>query len=192
MNAIVLCGARNRDGQTARAAHALAGGLAAGGAGVRVLHLPEADIQRCRQCDSDGWGLCRREGRCVIEDSFDEILVAIREADVVAAVTPVYFGEPSESLRALFDRIRRVCIHADGKAGVARKPAIVVAVAGGGGGGASGCATELDRTLGICGFDVVDALAVRRQNLDHKLQVLSLTGRWLADIAAPTEIKTAV
>jgi hypothetical protein len=32
----------------------------------------------------------------------------------------------------------------------------------------------------MCGFDVVDMVNVRRQNLDIKLPMLEATGRWLA------------
>jgi hypothetical protein len=31
-----------------------------------------------------------------------------------------------------------------------------------------------------CGFDVVDMIPVRRQNLEFKLPLLELTGEWLA------------
>ena len=30
-----------------------------------------------------------------------------------------------------------------------------------------------------CGFDVVDMIPVRRQNLEFKLPLLELTGQWL-------------
>ena len=60
------------------------------------------------------------------------------------------------------------------------KPAIGVCVAGGGGGGAPACCASLDKVLSICGFDVVDMLPVRRQNLDAKLAVLEQTGARLA------------
>jgi len=54
-------------------------------------------------------------------------------------------------------------------------------VAGGGGGGAPACAVRLEKVLHTCGFDVVDMVPARRQNLEHKVQVLRLTGAWLAE-----------
>ena len=36
-------------------------------------------------------------------------------------------------------------------------------------------------SLARCGFDVVDTVLVRRQNLAMKLPLLTATGRWLAD-----------
>ena len=104
----------------------------------------------------------------------------IRIADHVVFATPVYYSDLSESLRAFLDRLRRTCTHKDGKAGIESKPAIGVCVAGGGGGGAPACCASLDKVLSICGFDVVDMLPVRRQNLDAKLAVLEQTGARLA------------
>ena len=60
-------------------------------------------------------------------------------------------------------------------------------MAGGGGGGAPACSAELVRILQTCGFDVLDMVAVRRQNLDLKTQVLELTGRWLVGAIQPHE-----
>ena len=31
-----------------------------------------------------------------------------------------------------------------------------------------------------CGFDVVDMIPVRRQNIENKIPMLELTGKWLA------------
>jgi hypothetical protein len=55
-----------------------------------------------------------------------------------------------------------------------------ICVAGGGGGGAPACAVSLERVLSTCGFDVLDMIPVRRQNLDMKLDVLKIAGQWLA------------
>jgi len=187
MKVLSLCGSRNRNGRTARAGAALASGAASAGALCDVEFLPELDIRRCRQCDEDGWGLCRREGRCCIEDDFERLAEAVRAADALVVATPVYFGEISESIRALLDRLRRICMHEQGKAGIAGKPALGICVAGGGGGGAPACSAELVRILQICGFDVLDMVAVRRQNLDLKTQVLELTGRWLVGAIQPHE-----
>jgi multimeric flavodoxin WrbA len=147
--------------------------------------LPEANIQRCRQCDADGWGLCRREGRCIIEDDFEALVDRMRKADAVVFVSPVYFGEMSESVRAFLDRLRRIGIQDSGKAGIAGKHAMGICVAGGGGGGSPMCAEEMVRILSTCGFDVLDVVPVRRQNMELKVQVLSITGRWLAEVTAP-------
>jgi multimeric flavodoxin WrbA len=181
MHVLILNGARNPDGQTARAANALADGIAeAGGSADQVL-LPTKAIERCRQCNDDGWGICRTYGNCVIEDDFADLVAAIAEADAVVFTTPVYFSDLSESLRAFLDRLRRTCMHESGKAKVSGKPAVGLGVAGGGGGGAPACTRSLTRILGTCGFDCLDMIPVRRQNLDVKLAQLAAVGRWLVN-----------
>ncbi|HUU21661.1 MAG TPA: flavodoxin family protein [Phycisphaerae bacterium] len=180
MKVTVISGSRNPRGQTARAAEALMEGLKDKGADAEVVFLPAMGIERCRQCDEAGWGLCRAEGRCVIEDDFASLVQRVQEADCVAFATPVYFSDLSESLRAFLDRLRRTTRHEAGKAGLTAKPAVGICVAGGGGGGAPSCTVILERTLATCGFDVVDMIPARRQNLTMKLDVLKTTGAWLA------------
>ena len=182
MKAVIILGSRAAAGQTARAATALAEGIREAGGEAEMIFLPRLAIERCRQCNDDGWGICRTYGNCAIEDDFAATVGQIAEADAVAFATPVYFSDLSESLRAFLDRLRRTCMHEAGKAKVKGKPAVGICVAGGGGGGAPHCTESLTRVLGACGFDCIDMIPVRRQNLDLKLPVLRALG---AAIAAP-------
>jgi multimeric flavodoxin WrbA len=180
MEVLVILGSRNPDGQTARAAGALLEGVTeAGGRGERVF-LTEGRFERCRQCDAQGWGTCRSDGECVIDDDLAPLVARIERADAVVFATPVYFGDLSESMRAFLDRLRRTTRHATGKARVEDKIALGICVAGGGGGGAPECAVSLKKVLRNCGFDAVDMIPARRQNLGMKLDVLRLTGKALA------------
>ena len=179
MRCIIVSGSRNPEGQTARAAAALAEGVKAAGAGCETLFLPAMAIERCRQCDAAGWGTCRTEGECCIEDDFAGIVDELHSADAAVFVTPVYWSDLSESLRAFLDRLRRTSVNEAGKRGLAGKPAVGVCVAGGGGGGAPACTVSLERVLRTIGFDVVDLVPVRRQNLEFKADVLRRTGEWL-------------
>ena len=104
----------------------------------------------------------------------------ICEADVAVFATPVYYGDPSESMRAFTDRLCRVARFKEGWPGIADKRAVGICVAGGGGGGAPNCTVSLEKVLRTIGFDLVDVVPVRRQNLDFKCDVLRLTGKWLA------------
>jgi len=185
MSILLISGSRNPEGQTARAANALLEGAAAAGSAVERILLPTLRLERCRQCEDNGWGLCRREGRCIIEDDFPEVLRRLRAAQAVVVATPVYYSDLSESLRACLDRLRRTCTHEAGRPGITGKPVLGVCVAGGGGGGAPACCTALEKVLGTCGFDVLDMIPVRRQNLESKLELLRLTGQWLASRPAP-------
>lgn len=184
MQALIIHGSRNPDGQTARAAEACAEGLRDQNVAVEKVFLPELSIERCRQCEANGWGICRSEGRCIIDDDFEALCQQIRQADAVVWANPVYFSDLSESLRAFLDRLRRICRHEAGKEGIDGTLAIGICVAGGGGGGAPAAAMKLEEIVSRCGFDMADMIPVRRQNLEHKVEVLKLTGAWLAGYSA--------
>ena len=180
MKLVVISGSRDEDGRTAKAARALLKGLEGAGSKGEIVFLPQMNIERCRQCEKNGWGLCKAEGRCTIEDDFAGLVEKIRAADAAGFANPVYYSDLSESLRAFLDRLRRITRHATGWEGLEDKRAGGVCVAGGGGGGAPACTVSLEKVLRTCGFDVVDVVPARRQNLELKLTVLEATGKWLA------------
>jgi len=173
-------GSRGREGRTAKAAGAWLEGFKSAGGHADVHWLPEMAIERCRQCNDDGWGSCLSKGKCVIDDDMQKLAAGIRESDGVFLATPVYWGELSESLRAFLDRLRRETVNKQGKKGIEGKRAFGVCVAGGGGGAAPECAGRMERILGDCGFDLVDVVPARRQNLEMKLEILKKAGAWFA------------
>ena len=179
MKVMMISGSRNTAGRTAQCANAIAKGLAEAGATSELVFLPVMKIERCRQCEADGWGICRREGRCVINDDFAGLLEKMKAADAVVAANPVYFRDLSDSMRSFLDRVRRLKFMQPDRP-MEGKPAVGVCLAGGSGNFAPSAGYILDTVLQMCGFDVVDMVNVRRQNLDIKLPMLEATGRWLA------------
>jgi len=200
MQILMLSGSRNREGRTAQAMKAIGKGVAKAGGNSEYIFLPELSIERCRQCEQDGWGICRSEHRCIIEDDFDLVVSKLKMADLVVFANPVYFFDLSESMRAFLDRLRRITprpgpgsrrVGAPSLPGVSpfmppagATPAIGVCLAGGGGRGAPNCCATLEQFLPECGFDVIDLIPLRRQNLEFKLTILELTGEWL--VTKPT------
>ena len=189
MKILVLSGSRNREGKTARAIEAILRGIAKAKGDSECIFLIELNLERCRQCNPDGWGLCRSEHRCIIEDDFALVTEKIKASDVVVFATPVYFGDLSESMRGFLDRLRRtrftfgpppvpgtLPIRPAGQT----TPAIGMCYAGGSGNGTISCASNLEKILQTCWFDVVDMIPIRRQNLDMKLPLLECVGAWLA------------
>jgi len=181
MHILALIGSRNPQGQTARATDALLRGAQHAGATTESIYLTHGDYERCRQCDDQGWGDCRQKGTCISDDAFNETTEKIAKSDTVVFSTPVYWGDLSESMRAFTDRLRRICIHENGKAKMKEKKAIAISVAGGGGGGAPHCSLTFDSVLRTIGFDLVDVVPARRQNLDVKVELLELEGKRLAE-----------
>lgn len=179
MHVLMILGSRNTEGQTARAAKALLQGVVAAGCSAEKVYLPSLRIRRCRQCETNGWGTCRAEGRCSVQDDFASLVEKIEQADACLFATPVYWGDLSESMRAFLDRLRRISTYQTVKEMIRGKVAVGICVAGGGGGGAPSCTVSMEKVLHTCGFDVVDMIPARRQNLDLKVRVLELTGSWL-------------
>ena len=107
MQVTIILGSRNPDGQTARAAHALLEGVVSAGGNGQEIYLPKMQVERCRQCEDNGWGTCRSEGQCVIDDDLAALVRKIADSDAAAFATPVYFSDLSESMRAFLDRLRR-------------------------------------------------------------------------------------
>jgi DNA modification methylase len=192
MKIVLFSGSRNRNGQTARAVDAFSRGIVDGGGKAETLFLVEFKLELCRQCNNDGWGICTNEARCIIEDDFASLAEKIEGADALIFASPVYFGDLSESLRGFLERYRRTHFNAifrrqripRGAPGlppifVGGTPVIGFCYAGGSGNGTVSCAASLERMLQTCGFDVVDMVLARRQNLEMKLPLLESVGKWM-------------
>ena len=189
MKLLVLSGSRNRQGKTAQAINAVIKGTNEAGGSSECIFLPELTLERCRQCNSDGWGICRSEGHCIIDDDFTSVVEKIETADIIVFANPVYFGDLSESMWNFLRRFRRIFFN--------RRPIAVQSVpvstpskensipviglcyAGGSGNGTTSCCANLERILQQCGFDVIDMIPIRRQNLEVKMPMLELVGKWL-------------
>ena len=55
MKTLIISGSRNEEGRTALLIKALQKGIDKAGGISECFFLPELDIERCRQCDADGW-----------------------------------------------------------------------------------------------------------------------------------------
>jgi len=178
MHVVMISGSRNPEGRTAGCANAIAKGLAK--ATSELFLLPTMKLERCRQCNADGWGICRTEFRCVIEDDdFAGTVEKLKAADAAVFLSPVYLRDLSESIRGFLDRLRRITFRQNTRV-FQGKPAVVLAMAGGGGGGTPTTSLNLETMVGMCGYDIVDVINVRRQNFDIKVPMLEMTGAWLA------------
>ncbi len=108
------------------------------------MRLNDAHVGLCHAC-AQGWGTCRTEHRCQVMDGFQDLHKAANEADGYVVVSPVYFGELSESAKAFFDRLRRCEATRGDESGLADKPMLGVAAAGGSGGGTTTCLDQMNR-----------------------------------------------
>ena len=198
MQLLAISGSRNHEGRTARAINAICKGFTEAGGKTEVIFLPELKLERCRQCDIDGYGPCRRVRKCVIKDDFVDLVKKIKTADIMVFANPVYFGDLTESMRTFLERLRRICFPGVLPPGMPRPqgmvmqlpkgplpfpqgiPTVGICLAGGGGGGAVSCGAILENILLRIGFDMVDMIPLRRQNIEFKIGILEMTGKWLA------------
>ena len=182
MRILSISGSRNPQGQTATAAEAVIAGFEIADGESERMFLPTMKINHCNQCNMEGWGGCQRGFCGGYTDDLNTVLDAIRGADAVLFSTPVYYASLAESMRALTDRMRRVVTHMTDPSGIVNKPAMALAVAGGRGGGSVECCLHFEKVLRTIGFDLVDVVPIRRQNLSAKCEQLKIAGEWLATL----------
>ena len=177
MSILVVWASPNQDGLTSAAKDNILKGLSEAGGEAEALHLNKRDIRCCRAC-GNGWGLCRSEGRCVINDDFSEDYQRLVSAEAIVWITTVYWHDLAENLKAFLDRLRRCETRRNHF--LKGKKSLLVACAGGTGRGAIQCLDRLEDTLGHMDIVAVDRLPIIRFNREYMLPALLGTGRAFA------------
>ena len=173
MKVLVVTSSPNEEGLTAACGEAARQGVVDGHSRARVINLNSFRLDRCTVC-GNGWGSCRTEHQCCIDDDFADLQGMFGEAEGYVLVTPVYFGEPSEPMKALCDRLRR-CEATKSEASpsvLSGKPAIAIAAAGGSGGGAVHCLAEMERWLRQLGVAPFDHISVTQRTREYQLETI--------------------
>lgn len=173
MKVLIVTSSPNKEGLTAACGEAARQGVVDGRSRARLVNLNEYEILRCAVCE-DGWGPCLKKHRCRLEDDFGELQKMFDEAEGFAWVTPVYFGGPSEPMKAFFDRLRRCeATKKDGaKSIVEGKPIVCVAAAGGSGNGAVGCLAEMERLVRQLRGGAFDFIPVTQKTREYQTETI--------------------
>ena len=177
MRVVAVQSSPNLDGLTSSLAQAILRGSDAEGGETDLIHLNRLDIKPCIACD-DGWGKCRTEGDCILEDDFETLREKIAAADAFVFATPVYWHDISESAKIFLDRLRR-CETGRGFKSFVDKKAIGIASAGGSGRGAVRALYNLEDYLRRLGFEIFDLVPVTRFSKIYKFEMLENAGRRL-------------
>ena len=167
MSVLVLAASPNKDGLTAECVEAAAEGVRSTGMDVGIVWLNDEAIGLCKACDR-GWGPCRQEHRCCVEDGFQGVHEQVRTAGAYVIVSPVYFWQLAESAKAFFDRLRRCEATRGDESALSGKPVIGVAAAGGTGGGIVSCLDEMNRLFSHLRCAVFDMITVTRKSRSYK------------------------
>ena len=168
----------NVDGLTAKTVKAVLEGAEAEKAAVELVNLNEMVIKPCTSCDG-GWGQCRREGTCVIDDEFQLLRDKIHASDAIVFATPVYWGDLSESAKLFLDRLRRCEVKGEFKS-LNGRYALGISSAGGSGNGCVKALLHLEDYLRRVGFTIFDLVTVTQVSKEHKLEMLEKAGHQLA------------
>jgi len=171
MNFLVISSSPNIDGLTAACANAALEGLRQAGSSAVEIRLNDLKIGMCEAC-GNGWGTCRTEHGCQVLDDFQMLHARALQADGLALVSPVYWGEMSESAKAFTDRLRR-CEASSGKESrLSGKPILAVAAAGGSGGGMITCLLSMERWIQHVQARPFDLVPVNRWSRPYKLEAI--------------------
>ena len=176
---LIISASPNAGGLTAACVAAAIAGCAAVGAESMHLDLCKLALERCRQCEN-GWGRCRREHQCIIEDDLPRLQEALAAAQGLIFISPVYFGELAESAKTAFDRIRRCEALRREASALCGTPVICVAAAGGSGGGITHCLTDMERLVQHMRGQIADLIGITQRNRAYTLDTIRAAATALA------------
>lgn len=181
MKIFLFSSSPNKDGLTAACTSAAAEGIIAAGGDVQEIYLNDHNIEKCRACNN-GWGTCLNEHRCQEMDDFQDLHARLAQVDGVVLVTPVYWGEMSESAKAFTDRLRRCeATREPGQSILHGKPVIAIAAAGGSGGGMITCLLSMERWIQHVQARIFDLIPVNRWSREYKLAAIRAAGKAMAE-----------
>ena len=182
MKVMIFTSSPNTDGLTAACGNAAKTGAEEAGAQVVVINLNRQKISSCHAC-GNGWGPCRNKHVCQIQDDFQALHASMADMDAFVLITPVYWGEMSESAKAFSDRVRRCEAVKKDKTIFEGKPFIAVAAAGGTGNGLTTCLTSIERFLAHVRAEKFDLIGITQKNRVYKLATIQEAAREMVAIS---------
>ena len=100
MKVLILNGSPRSEGNTAISLKELAATLEAEGVETETIQVGDQDIRGCMAC-----GACSKLGKCVYDDSVNDIAAKFEDADGLIVASPVYYASANATLIACLDRL---------------------------------------------------------------------------------------
>ena len=100
MHVLIINGSPHANGNTAIAIKELVKTFEAQGVKAEVCHIGNKDIRGCIAC-----GKCSELGKCMFNDTVNEIAPKFEEADGLVVASPVYYASANATLIACLDRL---------------------------------------------------------------------------------------
>jgi multimeric flavodoxin WrbA len=180
MRVVILSGTPKSEGLSFSCARSAREGVIEAGGDCEVVSVCEAKLRVCAVCD-DGWGICQREHVCRFgDDGFAAIQEKLALADALVLITPVYWGEMSEAMKAFFDRYRRCEATRGDESALRGKRVLLVAVPGDSGNGMVSCFEQMERLCRHLRAEIFDFVGVNRWNQSYKIATVGAAAAALA------------
>lgn len=96
---LVIATSLRRGGNSEMLADDFMRGAKDAGNEVEKIFLGDYELKFCKGCLA-----CQKTGKCVIKDGAAEIIGKMKDADVIAFATPIYYYEMSGQMKTLLDR----------------------------------------------------------------------------------------
>lgn len=172
MKITIITGSPNKEGLTAASGNSAEKAATECGAKVLSINLNSIKVGKCSACDN-GWGTCRNEHYCQVQDDFQKIHKQIADCDGFVIATPVYWGEMSESAKAFFDRLRRCEALKKKDSMMFGKPILAIAAAGGTGNGTLSCLESMERLFQQMGSTIFDLISITQKSRSYKIDTIN-------------------
>ncbi len=105
MNILAICGAANKERNTATMLKAaFDGAMAAPGATGEIVYLYDLSYRGCIGCHSCKLLSEKHFGRCAVKDGLSPVLEKAIEADVLLIGSPIYFSDITGQTRSFLER----------------------------------------------------------------------------------------
>ena len=171
MKIAILTSSPNKEGLTAACANEAKAGALLNDAQISLISLNDLNIPSCSACNN-AWGSCRDQHVCQIKDDFEETHISLKDSDALIIITPVYWGELSESAKNFLDRLRRCEAMNGNKNIIAGKPIICIAAAGGSGNGTISCLESMERFVSHLRGIKYDFISITQRTREYKLKTI--------------------
>ncbi len=100
MKIVCLLGSPRPKGNTAYLAERFCETARQAGAEIVTFSLNKLTYKGCQGCMT-----CKTKlDRCVLKDDLEQVLDAVRDADILVMATPVYYGEVTSQMKGFIDR----------------------------------------------------------------------------------------
>ena len=100
MKVLIINGSPRKGGNTSVAIEEMVRVFEADGVETEVVQIGDKDIRGCIACNS-----CVEKGKCVFDDTVNEIASKFEDAEGLVVASPVYYASANATLIACLDRL---------------------------------------------------------------------------------------